>query len=200
VEAIAARLPHVRIQSPVASILREDDCVHVQDAEGRTTTFDAAVVATHADDALAIVADATREEKEVLGAFRYSRNETVLHTDTRLLPNAPRARASWNYRTTSDRSAPTAVTYWMNRLQGLDSGDQFLVTLNANGRIDPDRIVRTMQYTHPIYDVAAIEAQRRLASISTERLAFAGAYHGWGFHEDGCRSGVDAARALGVAW
>ena len=168
----------------------------------RGTDYDGVVIATHADQALDMLADASREEKEILGAFRYSRSETVLHTDARLLPTAPRARASWNYLTPSatDGDHAPVVTYWMNRLQGLDSSEQYLVTLNARDRIDPAKVIAVMEYEHPIYDLPAIEAQARLASLSTPRIAFAGAYHGWGFHEDGCRSGVEAARSLGVAW
>jgi predicted NAD/FAD-binding protein len=88
----------------------------------------------------------------------------------------------------------------MNRLQGLPAAEPFYVTLNATGRIDPEKIVATMQYSHPLYDLAAVRAQRRLPELSTERTTYAGAYHGWGFHEDGCRSGVEAAAAFGVTW
>ena len=202
VEAIGDRLPHVRAGHAVSNVLRHDTGVSVQDSSGTWTDYDAIVIATHADQALDLLADASREEKEVLGAFRYSRSETVLHTDARLLPTAPRARASWNYLTPSatDGDHAPIVTYWMNRLQGLDSSEQYLVTLNARDRIDPAKVIAVMDYEHPIYDLPAIEAQARLASLSTPRIAFAGAYHGWGFHEDGCRSGVEAARSLGVAW
>jgi predicted NAD/FAD-binding protein len=202
VDAIAARLPHVRAGRAVSTVLREDDGVSVQDSTGEWARYDSIVVATHADQALALLADASRREKEVLGAFRYSRSETVLHTDSGLLPRARQARASWNYRTpaAADGDHPPVVTYWMNRLQGLDTYEQYLVTLNARERIDPRAVIAVMQYEHPIYDLPAIEAQTQLASLSTQRTAFAGAYHGWGFHEDGCRSGVEAARVLGVDW
>ena len=202
VDAIADRLPHVRAGHAVANVLRHDTGVSVQNTSGTWSEHDAIVIATHADQALDLLADASREEKEVLGAFRYSLSETVLHTDARMLPTAPRARASWNYLTPSapDGDHAPVVTYWMNRLQGLDSPEQYLVTLNARDRIDPATVIAVMDYEHPIYDLGAIEAQARLASLSTPRTAFAGAYHGWGFHEDGCRSGVEAARSLGVAW
>jgi predicted NAD/FAD-binding protein len=202
VEAIAGRLPHVRAGHAVSNVLRHDAGVSVQNSSGAWSDYDAIVIATHADQALDLLADASREEKDVLGAFRYSRSETVLHTDAQLLPAAPQARASWNYLTPSatDGDHAPVVTYWMNRLQGLDSPEHYLVTLNARDRIDPAKVIAVMDYEHPIYDLPAIEAQARLASLSTPRIAFAGAYHGWGFHEDGCRSGVDAARALGVAW
>jgi predicted NAD/FAD-binding protein len=202
VDAIARQLPHVRPGKSVSNVLRNDVGVSVQDTTGAWLDYDATVIATHADQALALLADAGRDEKEVLGAFRYSRSATVLHTDSRLLPTARQARASWNYLTPSTATGDQApvVTYWMNRLQGLDSSRDYLVTLNGGDRIDPKTVIAEMAYTHPIYDLGAVEAQARLATLSTPRIAFAGAYHGWGFHEDGCRSGVDAARALGVAW
>jgi len=202
VEAIADRLHHVRAGHAVVNVLRHDHGVSVQNRSGTWSDHDAVVIATHADQALDLLADASREEKEVLGAFRYSRSETVLHTDARMLPTLPRARASWNYLTPSSPGGDHApiVTYWMNRLQGLESDEQYLVTLNARDRIDPDKVLAVMHYEHPIYDLEAVEAQGRLASLATPRTAFAGAYHGWGFHEDGCRSGVEAARNLGVAW
>ena len=202
VDAIVDQLPHVRAGHAVSNVLRHDTGVSVQDSSGTWVGYDAIVIATHADQALDLLADASREEKEVLGAFRYSHSETVLHTDARLLPTTPQARASWNYLTPSAPHGDHApiVTYWMNRLQGLDSAEQYLVTLNACDRIDPAKVVAVMLYEHPIYDLPAIEAQARLASLSTPLTAFAGAYHGWGFHEDGCRSGVDAARSLGVTW
>ena len=202
VKAIADRVPHVRIGRAVANVLRDDSGVAVQDSSRAWLRYDAIVIATHADQALELLADASPSEKEILGAFRYSRSETILHTDSRLLPTAPQARASWNYLTPSTAGGDHApvVTYWMNRLQGLDSAEQYLVTLNARERIDPLRVIATMNYEHPIYDLATLQAQARLASISTPRTVFAGAYHGWGFHEDGCRSGVEAARALGVSW
>ena len=132
----------------------------------------------------------------------YSRNVTVLHTDSSLLPEARNARASWNYRMTScDRPGqPAVVTYWMNRLQGHQSPEAFLVTLNDRERLDPESIVATMDYEHPIYTPTSVAAQRRLPELTTGRTAFAGAYHGWGFHEDGCSSGARAAAAFGAVW
>jgi predicted NAD/FAD-binding protein len=202
VDAIAARLPDVRTGRSVSTVRRNESSVSVRDSSGEVIEYDSVVVATHADQALGLLADASADEKEVLGAFRYSRSETVLHTDSRLLPGARQARASWNYLTPplSEGSRAPVVTYWMNRLQGLDSSQQYLVTLNARDRLDPDKVIAVMDYEHPIYDLPAIEAQKRLPSLSTRQTAFAGAYHGWGFHEDGCRSGVEAANALGVKW
>ena len=202
VDAIAARLPHVRSGQSVLQVLREDDGVSVQDDSGTWVHYDGVVIATHADQALELLADASVAEKEVLGAFEYSRSATALHTDSRLMPRSRSARAAWNYLTPPDASAdhPPVVTYSMNRLQGLETDEEYFVTLNALEHIDPEAVLAVMNYEHPIYTQATVEAQMRLPSLSTSRVAFAGAYHGWGFHEDGCRSGVDAARALGVNW
>ncbi len=199
VDLLAARLPAVHKGDPVSSITRAPDGVEIRTAGGRLGRHDRVVVATHADDALRLLADATPTEKEVLGAFRYSSNETVLHRDGSLMPRARLARSSWNY-LVGDPAEGAVVTYWMNRLQGLPDDEPFYVTLNATERIDPGSVVATMQYTHPLYDLPAVRAQRRIPEITTERTAFAGAYQGWGFHEDGCRSGVEAARAFGVEW
>jgi predicted NAD/FAD-binding protein len=159
-------------------------------------------VATHADAALALLTDADEAETDVLGRFGYSSNMAWLHRDASFLPAHDRSRASWNYRledcdTLTDR---TRVTYWMNRLQGHPEADPLLVTLNPDAATAPDDVVAMMSYRHPTYSAASVAAQGRLASLNSDRLAFAGAYHGWGFHEDGCRSGVEAARALGAAW
>ena len=149
-----------------------------------------------------MLADPTDDERAVLGAFEYSTNETLLHTDSSLLPAARRARASWNYRmdACSGASDDVQVSYWMNRLQDLDEPVDYLVTLNATDRIDPDTVLRRMVYEHPVYTAASVAAQRRLPGLNTGRTAFAGAYHGWGFHEDGCASGVRAAAAFGAGW
>jgi len=137
-----------------------------------------------------------------LKAFGYSRNETILHTDSSLLPQATQARASWNYRMSScsPSDEPTVVTYWMNRLQGHASPQDYLVTLNARERINPDDVLAVMDYEHPTYTQDSVGAQSYLPSLATGQTVFAGAYHGWGFHEDGCRSGVAAARHFGVTW
>ncbi len=201
VERLAAAIGDVR-RIGVEQVRRDDDGVDVVDAEGTTHRFDAVVVATHPDDALGLLADPTVDEKRVLGTFEYSPNEVALHRDPALLPRAPLARSSWNYRkgACDERSDRTGVTYWMNRLQGLRSDRPLLVTLNATDRIDPDAIESVTQYSHPIYTPASVAAQAELTSLFTDRTVYAGAYHGWGFHEDGCRSGVVAAEALGTTW
>lgn len=197
VDAIAARIPDVRTGSPVRAIERHPDYVTIRTAQG-VERHDRVVVATHADTALGLLVDVTPDEKDVLGAFRYSQNDTVLHRDLSLLPGPTRARASWNYR--PGRDGRPVVTYWMNKLQGHDAGHPLLVTLNATDEIDPSLVVARMSYDHPIHDLVAVRAQPRLAEIASDTTVFAGAYHGWGFHEDGARSGVAAAAHFGVEW
>ena len=202
IDKVAAAIGDVRVSSPIVSITRKPDGVEIVDMADTLHIFDKVVIATHADEALKLLTDASDAELKTLGAFGYSENETVLHRDDDVLPMADRARSAWNYRmyTCNERSERTAVTYWMNRLQGIESREPFLVTLNASERIDPKKVVARMEYTHPIYTPTSVAAQSRLPSLNTDQTVFAGAYHGWGFHEDGCRSGVEAALALGVSW
>ncbi|MFJ9895588.1 NAD(P)/FAD-dependent oxidoreductase [Streptomyces sp. NPDC091280] len=192
----------IRTGTPVRAVRRHADGADVTAEDGTTQSYDAVVVAVHPDQALRLLADPTGREREVLGAFRYSRNTTLLHTDTRLLPRAPGARASWNYlmpSCTAD-SGRVRVSYDMNRLQRLDAAETFVVTLGGEDRVDPDRVLARMVYEHPVYTPESVAAQQHLPELATDVCAFAGAYHGWGFHEDGCRSGVEAAAALGVRW
>lgn len=206
VDAIAAGISDVRTRTPVMTLERRPDGsgVEVVTASG-VETFDRAVLATHPDTALGILGDASPAEKEVLGAFRYSRNETVLHQDPAVLPRTPRARASWNYllaECTPDFSSrhQVLVSYDMNRLQHLPGKNPYVVTLNATDRIAPGAVISRMVYEHPIYTPASVRAQSRLADLNSDILAFAGAYHGWGFHEDGCRAGAAAAARFGAGW
>jgi predicted NAD/FAD-binding protein len=203
VERLAARLPDVRRSAAVTDITRRPHGVEItHGASATVTTFDRVVIATHADQALNLLTDPSDQEVQTLKAFGYSRNETVLHTDSSLLPRARAAGASWNYRMSSCTAPdePTVVTYWMNRLQGHTSPQDYLVTLNARDRIDPDEVLAVMDYEHPIYTAESVAAQSNLPGLATDRTVYAGAYHGWGFHEDGCRSGVEAARHFGVTW
>lgn len=196
VTAIADALPDLRRGDPVESISRSlDGPVEVRTASDAVSVFDQVVIATHADQALALLADPSPEEKRILGAFEYSMNETVLHTDTSILPTAPQARASWNYVMDhcTEPSAAARVTYWMNRLQGHRSSKDYLVTLNATDHLDPASVLKTMHYTHPAYTAASVAAQSELTSLFSSTTAYAGAHFGWGFHEDGCRSGYAAA-------
>ncbi|WP_337819524.1 MULTISPECIES: FAD-dependent oxidoreductase [unclassified Pseudonocardia] len=204
VERVVKQLPAVRTATPVRSVVRSAAGVEVRDDSDTVAAVDHVVLATHPDQALAVLGDdATADERAVLGAFTYSRNETWLHHDTSLLPRRGGARASWNYlkpACADSAQAPVLVSYDMNRLMRLTDPDDWVVTLNGAGRIAPDAVVARMTYEHPVYTPGSVAAQRRLPELNTPVTAFAGAYHGWGFHEDGCASGVRAARALGVSW
>lgn len=184
------------------AVTRKPDGVEVIDSTDALHVADAVVLAAHADESLALLTDPSDDETRVLGAFTYARNQTVLHTDASVLPRSPRARSSWNHTADACDSVPgsAVVSYWMNRLQGLDGAEQYVVSLNARQALDHDRVLATMDYAHPLYTPASVAAQRELATLSTDVTAYAGAYHGWGFHEDGCRSGVAAAQALGGRW
>ncbi|RJQ78774.1 amine oxidase [Pseudonocardiaceae bacterium YIM PH 21723] len=202
VRKAAARLSTVVTSTPVREVRRGPDSVAVRGADDVVTEFDKVVIATHPDQALDMLGDATPTEKDVLGAFQYSRNETWLHTDPSVLPRTRFAKASWNYlkRSCSDAEDSVLVSYHMNRLMRLVEPQDYVVTLNATDRLDESRVLAKMVYEHPIYTPESVAAQRRLPELSTGRIAFAGAYHGWGFHEDGCASGVNAATALGAGW
>ncbi len=196
VDAIAARLgDRLRLGGGVRSVRRHPDGVdlRVGDAIER---FDRVVLATHADQALALLEDPTPEERRVLGGFSYMTNEAVLHTDPSFLPAAPRARASWNYRV-GDGGRPT-ITYHLNRLQGLAAERDYCLTLNE--AVPEEHVLGRFTYEHPLYTVETLRAQHELPSLAGGRTHYAGAYFGNGFHEDGLASGVAAARALGVEW
>jgi predicted NAD/FAD-binding protein len=202
VRRIAGQITEVVTSAPVRTVRRFPGGVEVRDGADRVRTFDAAVIATHPDQALRMLADPTPDEKEVLGAFRYTANPTVLHTDGSLLPASRRVRSSWNYELAACTASAgqVQVSYYMNRLQRLPSGRDFVVSLNPGGRVSEEHVLARMDYAHPVYTQESVAAQRRLPGLSDSVTAYAGAYHGWGFHEDGCRSGVAAARALGVDW
>ena len=203
VQRLAAALPDVRTGTKVTSVLETATGVEVTDGNGTTTTYDACVVATHPDQALALLADPTPAQREVLSDLPYSQNSALLHTDTTLLPDAEGARASWNFRRLADRdrrSEGVTVTYDLTRLQRLPTDTHYLVTLGGDDLVDPATVIARREYAHPLYTPTSVAARGRLPQIATDRLAFAGAYHGWGFHEDGARSGLAAAERLGLTW
>lgn len=195
----------IRPATPVRKVTRLANGVRVGYAGGEQD-FDQVVLACHSDQALALLADPSTSEREVLGAITYQRNDTVLHTDASLLPTRRRAWAAWNaLRLKPDSRRPEApactVSYSMNLLQGFTSPDPFVVTLNATARVNPERILARMDYAHPVYTHAAVAAQARWAEINGPRNTwYCGAWWGWGFHEDGLRSGVRVANALGANW
>jgi predicted NAD/FAD-binding protein/DUF1365 family protein len=200
VARVAATLPEVRTGTMVTSVAETPAGVEVTDGNGEVTTYDAVVVATHPAQALALLAEPTADQREVLGALPYSRNTALLHTDASLLPRAPRARASWNFRRPLDGRGQVTVTYDLTRLQRLDTETHYLVTLGGEHLVDRSTVIERMEYEHPLYTPSSVAAQRRLPEIATSRIAFAGAYHGWGFHEDGARSGLAAVERLGLEW
>jgi predicted NAD/FAD-binding protein len=190
----------VRLSTPVRAVHRHAQGVTVH-TDGANEPFDHAVLACHSDQALALLADADARETDILGAIPYQDNDVVLHTDARVLPRNRKAWAAWNAHVPRDPADACTVSYCMNLLQGLDAAEPLVVTLNRTGAIDPARILRRMHYRHPVYSAASVAAQARRAQIQGQRRTwFAGAYWGWGFHEDGMRSAVDVAQALGVAW
>jgi len=198
VEALVAPWrDRLRLATPVRAVERHDDHVTVTPHGGEPERFDEVVLATHSDQALALLADATEREHEILGAIPYQANEAVLHTDRRLLPRRRRAWASWNYHLPSVTVGKPTVTYHMNRLQSLDADEELCVTLNRTERIAPEAIIRTIPYAHPVYTREGHAAQRRHSEISgRNRTHFCGAYWRWGFHEDGVVSAMRVAEQL----
>ena len=189
-----------RLSCPVHSILRHAGGVEVASGAG-VEHFDQIVLACHSDQALRLLGDTNERERSILGAMSYQANETVLHTDTSVLPRRRKAWAAWNAWLPRDRDAACTVSYCMNLLQGIESPDPFVVTLNRSDAIDPAKVLARMSYHHPAYTQASVQAQARKAEIQGwRRTWFAGAYWGWGFHEDGMRSAVDVAAAFGVHW
>jgi uncharacterized protein len=204
VERLVASLPRgsVRAGDPVVSVARDAFGVSLRTARGAFERFDAVVMATHADDALRLLRDADDREHRVLDAFEYSQNRVVLHTDDRVLPANPRARASWNVRTPDCRASGDALmmTYDMNRLQSIAGPVQYCVSLNPGSRIQPGRVIDVRMFSHPMYTFRTLEAQREIGALQGRRRTwFAGAHLGYGFHEDGCRSGFAVAEMIGRA-
>jgi predicted NAD/FAD-binding protein len=189
----------LRLRTPVQSVERDDAHILVKPRDGEAERFEQVVIATHSDQALALLADASSREHEVLGALPYQRNEAVLHTDVRMLPRRRRAWASWNYHLLEEPSDRATVTYHMNRLQSLRTERELCVTLNRTAAIDPAQVIRTIPYDHPVYTQEGVRAQRRRAEIcGVNRTHYCGAYWGWGFHEDGVVSALAVAERFGA--
>lgn len=208
VDKLAATLPDIRLASPVVGVSRHADGVTVSIAAGTgtvtTETFDAVVIATHPAQARDMLTDASPAEREALAGMPYSVNHTVFHRDSAVLPSSDNAKASWNYRLPSCDARPdkVLVSYDMTRLQRLDPADggRYIVSLGESGLIADHTVLERMVYEHPQYTPESLQAQQRILELGDARLAFAGAYHGWGFHEDGALSGVRAAERLGRSW
>lgn len=195
-ESFASR---IRLNCPVQRVERDAEGVTLHSAAGQER-FDKVVFACHSDQALALLAEPSAAEREILGALPYADNDVVLHTDTRLLPTRPLAWASWNYRLGGPAEQPAAVTYDMNILQGIDSATTFCVSLNQTAAIDPTQILARFSYAHPQYSLAGLAAQARWEELlGAQHSYYCGAYWANGFHEDGVVSALRVAAAFGEA-
>ncbi|WP_346960300.1 FAD-dependent oxidoreductase [uncultured Arthrobacter sp.] len=203
VDKLAATLPDIRLSSPVTGVRRHAGGVEISSGE-RTEQFDAVVIATHPAQALQMLQDASPAEREALAGMPYSVNHTVFHRDDAVLPASDNAKASWNYRLPSCDARPdrVLVSYDMTRLQRLEPADgkRYIVSLGESELIGDGTVLEQMVYEHPQYTPDSLRAQQQILGLGDGSLAFAGAYHGWGFHEDGALSGVRAAARLGREW
>jgi predicted NAD/FAD-binding protein len=198
-------IPHLtsppRLSTPIVKIERNDTGIEVIDVNGHVEHCDHVVLACHTDQALSLLAHPTAGEQSVLSSFRYQPNVVTLHTDRKMLPKSRRAWASWNYHVPINTQTLPTVTYYMNTLQRLESNTDIMVTLNRQDEIDGTQILRQFEMAHPVYDQKAVSAQQRLHEIQgVQRVWFASAGWGHGFHEDGMRSAVSVASGLGVQW
>jgi uncharacterized protein len=202
VERAAKGLSAVETSTPIRAVTRAGTGVEIRDESDTASHYDGVVLATHPNQALRMLSAPTRSERDLLGAIEYTVNPALLHTDTSVLPATAKAAASWNYSLPACDAVPTAVqvSYNMNRLQRLDAPQTYIVTLNGADQVAEDTVLDRMRYEHPVYTTKSVAARARLPELNDGVVAFAGAYHGWGFHEDGCRAGVDAASSLGVRW
>lgn len=192
---------HIRLGTQVTQITRQDNKVHITDSSGNEDVFDHVIMASHTDQTLSMLADPSEEERSLLGAIRYRPNDVYLHRDERLMPQRKKVWSSWNYMAHTDPELERNVTvsYWMNRLQHIDSDKPVFVTLNPVTPPDEDLTFAKFVYDHPQFDADAVIAKTRLSEIQGNRNTwFCGAWAGNGFHEDGIASGLDVARALGA--
>lgn len=190
-----------RVGCAVCGIERHNRGITLWTSEGGSENFDAVVIATHADEALALLRDPDADEKRLLSAWSYNRNRVVLHTDTSLLPPLARARTSWNYiREEEDTGrSPVTLTYYMNRLQRLQTANDYCVSLNVTRPLRESSVIRSMEFSHPLYTHAATESQQHLRRLNGRRRTFfCGAYFGYGFHEDGFKAGQEVAAHFGI--
>lgn len=198
-----------RVADPVTSVVENESGAWVTTASGHRERFDAVVLAAHADQSLAMLGQATEEQRRLLSPFRYQRNETLLHTDASVMPRKRLAWASWNFRVDHPASSHQPATgdrhdhrrasthYWMNALQGVSQKRDYFVSLNSSDLIDPQSILYSTSYDHPVFTLRAIRAQRELPSLNhAGRVFFCGSYFRYGFHEDACMSGIEAAKAV----
>jgi predicted NAD/FAD-binding protein len=201
VDRIIERLPADALVAgdPVVDVRRDEDGVTVVNLSGRSERFDAVVMATHADVSLSLLTDADSAERKALGLFEYTTNDVVLHTDESLLPRHRRARGSWNVETDDCRQSgdQLVMSYWMNNLQRLDTEAQYLTSVNPGDRVPDEKVIVSRPMSHPKYTFDTLDGQTALGALQGHRRTYyAGAHLGYGFHEDGCRSGFQAAEMI----
>ena len=195
VEKLTASIKkNIRLNCPVKAVKRNKDSVEIKSSDG-TEIFDYIFFACHSDEALKLIIDPSAQEKEVLSSIPYSKNEVTLHTDESIMPNNKLTWAAWNYNIDSTNDMPIALTYNMNILQNLKTQQTILVTLNDNGNINPEKVLKKINYDHPLFSLRSVEAQKNYGIISgVNRTGYAGAYWGNGFHEDGISSAYNAIK------
>lgn len=185
----------IYLNTKIETIEREADKV-VLKSGSKTFTFDSVVIAAHSDQALGMLAKPTDEEKKILSAIKYTQNETILHTDDQIMPTKKRSWASWNY--LDNGHSAVSLTYYMNRLQSIQSDTNFFVSVNLRSKIDSHKIIKTFNYSHPCYDLNTIKAQQQINLINgVNNTFYAGSYWGYGFHEDGVKSAINTCRLIG---
>lgn len=198
-EKLLRVLGQPRLGDPVVSVTEEEEGARVTTASGAGEHFDAVVLAAHADQSLAMLGNPTEAQRRLLSPFAYQRNETLLHTDASVMPRTRRAWASWNFRVDAPKGGHTRATthYWMNALQGVSRKQNYFVSMNSTDLIDPASVHYSTTYDHPVFTLGAIRAQRELPSLNRAGpLFFCGSYFRYGFHEDACMSGFEAAKAV----
>ena len=197
---IASLRTGAHLRSGAVAVRRENGRVTVTDTSGQVETYDQVICAAHADETLALLSDADRLERTVLGKFKYQPNSALLHTDASVMPENRRCWASWNYRVDrkADGTTSPSTIYWMNSLQGVSDRQNYFVSINGENSVNPDRVLKRIHYEHPVFSLDAIRAQKQLAGLN-ERMTnvfFCGSYFRYGFHEDAFTSALDLCRTL----